>query len=219
MQVDNTPRMPYIQFVTKAVEDRDATEKTGGYVSKDQIFVHVTPQGSKDKIERVAVEWLEQMAFEEKQGRLPEGWYRKYKEFFEDYKQGRETPPDGFSIRDWPAASPAQVESCIRAHIRTVEDLAAANEESLMRIGMGAQALKQKAVAWLAARKDVGQVAERLASLEAENKTLKSSNETLQGQVRDLLNRVDVLIKAASGAKSTPQAEAVGGNAGDLLDD
>jgi hypothetical protein len=68
-----------------------------------------------------------------------------YQQALENYKQSRETPEQGIAIKDWPGASPAQIKTLLDINVRTVEELAAANEETLMRIGMGGRALKQKA--------------------------------------------------------------------------
>jgi predicted RecB family nuclease len=48
---------------------------------------------------------------------------------------------------------PAQIKTLLDINVRTVEELAAANEETLNRVGMGGRALKQKAIIWLESSK------------------------------------------------------------------
>jgi len=142
-------RPPYVTFEVQAVEDRAESEKVGHYVSKDVHFAIITPQGSKDRIVRQVDEWLTQSEQQVQEMRLPETWLKHYKALYAAWREGVAAPVNGTSIRDWAGLSPSQVENLTRARVLTVEDLAAANEETLARIGMGGRSLKDRAVTWL----------------------------------------------------------------------
>ena len=189
-------RPPYVTFEVRGEEDRAASIEAGHFVAKDVVYAIITPQGSKDRIERLAKDWLENMQAEVQSGRFPAEWLTRFKEMYKAWEEGRELPLSGTSVTQWPAASPAQVKQLQTVHIRTVEDLATCNEETLSRLGMGGRALKQKAVEWLAASKDVGKVAEEMASLKTLNAGLLERNSQLEAQLRDLSARVDALAPA-----------------------
>ena len=87
-------------------------------------------------------------------------------------------------------------------HIRSVEDLAAANEEVLARIGMGGRALKQRAVDWLTSAGSTGKASEELSALKASNENLQARNEQLETQLRELAAKVEALSGDKPAAKS-----------------
>ena len=167
-------RPPYVRFETRAIEDRDASLATGHYVAKDLDYALITPQGSKDVVERVVSEWFENLDAQVQQQRFKREWADGYKANYEAWKKGEEIPESGTAIKLWPAASPSQVKALLNARVRTVEDLAAANEQTLAQIGMGGRALKQRAVEWLEASSNIGKQAEQMAALKVENEDLKT---------------------------------------------
>lgn len=179
-------RPPYVTFEMRAVEDREATIAEGRYVAKDVAFTIITPQGSKDRIERVASEWFAQLGQQSAEGRFPIEWKKAFEASFADWLAGNEPALNGTDVRNWPAVSPSQVTALRNARVYTVEDLAAANEETLGRIGMGGRALKERANQWLASAVDVGKTAERAAALEAEVADLRKANQALADQVAQL---------------------------------
>lgn len=202
MEIHEGPaRPPYVRFETRPVEDRVASIEAGHYVAKDVDYALITPHGSKDCIERVVAEWLPQLDQQAAEGRIPVEWPRAFKEGYRAWKEGREAPLSGLAVEQWPVASPAQVKSLLNAKIRTVEDLAQANEESLARIGMGARALKNKAIEWLSAAAGQGRLAERLSALETALADAKARNEELASRNAALQAQVDAL-KPKETAKS-----------------
>ena len=172
-------RPPYVTFEFRAEEDRAASIEAGHYVSKDVPFVLVTPMGSKDRHESPADEWFARREQDAAEGRFPREWLSAFKGAFAEWKAGREIPLNGTSVANWPVASPSQVKMLLDLKVRTVEDLAEANEETLNRLGMGGRTLKQKAQDWLASASDMGKVSEQLAGLRADNEALKQRNEQL----------------------------------------
>lgn len=188
-------RPPYVSFETKSIEDRAASIEAGLYKTRDVDFAHVTPQGSKDRIERNVAEWFEALESQVAQGRFKREWLTGFRESYKAWKDGRELPLKGTPILTWPVLSPSQVKSVLDAHVRTVEDLAAANEETIARIGMGGRALKDKAVSWLSAASGNGKVTEELAALRVKNEAAEARNIALEKQVKELVAKVAALAK------------------------
>lgn len=177
---------PYVVFEQRAEEDRDATIKAGRLVLKDVDYAIIHRAGSKDSVEKIATEWLDHI---EKQSResppmFPPEWVHAYRQRHKQWKDGLEMSPMGFPIRQWAAISKAQAENLAMARVLTVEELAAASEEVMSRIGMGARALKDKAVAWLESSK--GNKGEEVAALRAENADLKAQMHNQEQKLAEL---------------------------------
>jgi hypothetical protein len=183
----------YVRFELRSVEDRTATIEQGHYVGKDVIYAIVTPAGTRDRVENEAEAWLRNVEEGVKQERIPAGWLTYYRQAYEDFKQSRETPEQGTPIIDWPGASPAQIKTLLDINVRTVEQLAAANEETLQRIGMGGRALKQKAIIWLESSNDQGKVAEEIAKLRVENEELKARDAEREIRLQTLERNLEAL--------------------------
>lgn len=190
-------RPPYVQFELRAVEDRAASIQTGHYVAKDLAFAIITPAGSKDRIEKIAEDWLRDMAEQVRQERLPAEWLAHYKTLYTAWKEGQDLPENGTPIRTWAVVSPAQIEMLMALRIRTVEDLASANEEAIARMGMGGRTLKQKAADWLSSAASTGRGVEAAASLRAENEALKLEVDRLKSAVASMERTVLKLTETA----------------------
>lgn len=193
-------RPPYVQFERRPEEDRNASIEAGHYVAKDVNYALITPMGSKDKIERVATEWLANIERECGEGRFPRNWLEAFKAAYAAWEKNLELPETGSPIIDWPALSPAQVKMLLNWNVRTIEDLSVANEETITRLGMGGRALKQRAVDWLATAKDSGKVAEEVSSLRAANTDLVKANEDLRERLT-ALERIAEASKGSGGKK------------------
>lgn len=176
-------RPPYITFMKMPVEDRDASQKAGHVVYKDIDYVVITPSGSRDRIERVASEWFDKIKQDVREGRCPGAWLTEFEQAYKMWKEGQEIPLNGTSLVTWPVATPAEIKTLLAINVRTVEDLAAANAETLQRIGMGAMTLKQRATDWLKNAEGPGKLNAEMAALRADKEALltvvKSQNERL----------------------------------------
>lgn len=188
-------RPPYVTFEVRAEEDRAETIKTGVYSVKNVDYAIITPQGSKDRIERVVDEWFPHLEQQVREDRFNPVWLDGFKTRYRIWKEGNEIPENGHAIVNWPAASPAQVKTLLAGGVRTIEDLAAANEEVLARLGMGARALKNRAVEWMAASKNGGSHAEEIAALKQQNADLQLRIDSLIDQIAryaPLLDKLDL---------------------------
>jgi len=154
-------RPPFVEFYENPIEDRAASIAAGHYVGRDVTYVKVTPMGGNLVHEDVAEDWLK------RKESVRDPFAHHFKELFRAYKDGIKLPENGIPIKTWPVLSPAQVKLCISLHILTVEDLAALGEEGLRRLGIGAQAMKQKAIEYINAANGTGKITEEIAALKA----------------------------------------------------
>lgn len=184
---------PYVSFEVRSVEDRDATIRTGIYSAKDVNYAIITPSGSKDRVERVADDWLQHITDESRRQRFNPQWVEYYKLMYKNWKEGLEIPLSGRPLRDWPGLSPSQLRMLQEIHILTIEDLRDATEEALQHMGPGARALKQRAAAFLEASVDHGQIAEEVNALRVRNDELATQNASLEAQVQALAKRLEKL--------------------------
>jgi hypothetical protein len=184
-------RPAYVRFETRAIESKAMSMEAGRAVCVDVDFALVTPPYSKDLVEIKADQWLMNAKNNVKNGRIPQKWLDYWLGSFEAFKEGKETPLDGMPIKDWGAITPAQIKNLLAIQIRTVEDLAAVNDQGLRRIGMGAQELKRKAVNWLKTVEDHGSVTLEITKLQAENEQLKVANADLTDKNKVLMGKLE----------------------------
>lgn len=143
-------RPPHVVFERRAEEDRQASIEQGRYVARDADYAIVTPAGSKDRVERLVSDWFSMLAGEVRSERWPQAWLDQLKAGYEAWKLGQTPPESGTPLTTWPALSPAQVKNWQQISIRTVEELAEANEETLSAYGMGSRDMKARAGLFLA---------------------------------------------------------------------
>ena len=178
-----------MRFKRVAVRDHAKSTDAGYEVTRDEDFACIPPPGSRDCVEKVAAEWLREIEAKSRNG--DQGWLFEFVQGFrmayEQYLQQNEMPPMGTPVRGFPLLQPSEQQRCLSANILTVEDLAAANEQSLSRIGMGARAMSEKASTWLRSRDDgSAKVASENVNLRAENDRLKDQLAKAQESIRDL---------------------------------
>lgn len=183
-------KAPFIMFERRPMEDREKSITEGRYVARDVDFVLITPHGSKDQIERVVKEWFEYLEQQVREQRFDPGWLKGYRRAYQDWIEGKEVPPEGTPIINWPIVSPAQVKMLQDLHILTVEVLANSNEEVIRRLGMGGRALVDKAKDFLKAASGPGKLSEEIGALriqlerqEEQMKNLAEANQQLRSQV------------------------------------
>lgn len=194
-------RPPYIRFERRPVERRDVV---GNVTWDDKDYILITPQGSKDVVEKQCDEYFPQLRRQVKDGQFPGSWYEAYTQTYKAWKEDQDPPIFGTSIRNWAAASPAEIKILTALGVVAVEDLAQANEEMIARIGMGGRGLKQRAKDYLEAANGIAPVVQRL---EAAVQTI----ERLEFRMKEQDEELRILrITSAKGA----QAQAVIDNSG-----
>lgn len=192
-QQDEKP--PFVRFTIRQQEDRESSITNGYYTTKDVHFALITPRGSKDCIEVRLDDYLRNMQDSVRQGRFKQTWLDEIRASYEAWKKGEEIPENGFPLKNWPLLSPAQLTNLLAINVRTVEELAQANEETVTRLGMGGRALSHKAREWLNAQGDSGKAAEQITKLTVELTAAKERSALLEKQVLELAEQVKQLSK------------------------
>lgn len=183
-------RPPFVRWEVRNAVDRQASIEAGHTVYGDVDFALITPMGSRDTVERVVSEWFEQLTEQVKQERFDPDWLAGYKQSYQNWKNDKEDVIDGTPIRQWPVATPSQIKAMTDLRVRSVEDLASANEELITRLGMGGRALVDKARDWLKAASGTGKLVEELSAQRVLIQNLTQANAKLSS---DLAEAVAVL--------------------------
>lgn len=197
--MSDAPRPPFVRFEVRSIEDRNASIAAGHYVGTDVIYALVTPAGSKDCVEKIATDWLQGIKEGVDQDRVPALWYQEYKAALKMFEESRETPEFGTPITQLAFLTPSQGKVCLDINVRTVEELADANEETLQRIGMGSRALKQQAQAWLDSL-DQSATAKELEALRVTNAELVARDFEREKELADLKAAVAAITAEKVGA-------------------
>ena len=189
-------RPPYVRFEQRTEEDREATIASGGPKMRDVAFVVVMQPGSKDTFEQQADLWLEYIAKCAEQGGYPPEWSEHFHREYANWKAGMQTGELGMAIREWASLTKAQAENLIACNVRTVEDAAAMNEQTMQRYGMGSREIKNKALAYLESR-EANKGAELITALRAESANKDARIDSLEKRVAELAS----MVEATSGRK------------------
>ena len=185
------PRIPFIRFEQRPIEKRT---ESGELRYEDVDFAMITAQGSKDTTEKIVAEWFPQIKQAARDGMYPPGWIPVFEEMYKLWKETRQDPVIGTPVKNWPAISPSECKILLHSGVRSIEDLAEANEEFLGKIGMGARRLKQLAIDWVQANKTN-------APLVAQLDSMRQALELQGQQIKDLLAANASLAREAEQAK------------------
>ena len=178
-------RPPHVVYERRAEEDRTASIEQGRYVSRDVDYAIVTPAGSKDRVERVVADWFLMLAGEVKAERWPQAWLDQLRAGYESWTRGQTPPESGTPLSTWPALSPAQVKNWAQIGIRTIEELADANEETLSAYGMGSRDMKSRAGLFLEnAKSDSGPLVAKLRAAEELIASMEVRMKSMEAQLQ-----------------------------------
>jgi len=213
----NIVKPPFVSFERVGVYDREKSEETGYYCTKDVDYIYVTPAGTKDRYPFIAERFIaDKKALSAKGDPYWSKYWEPIKKSYEAWKNGQDVPVDGTPIKAWPLLSPARQKVWEHANFRTVEEMAEANEEGLANVGMGARAEKEKARSWLKTRADTSKVASDNAGLKEK---LEAAEERLQANedlIRQLKSQLDRLSNARIAADPVEEGEEI--SAAEILD-
>ena len=178
-------RPPHVVYERRAEEDRAASIEQGRYVSRDVDYAIVTPAGSKDRVERVVSDWFLMLAGEVKAERWPQVWLDQLRAGYDSWTRGQTPPESGTPLSTWPALSPAQVKNWAQIGIRTIEELAEANEETLSAYGMGSRDMKSRAALFLEnAKSDSGPLVAKLRAAEELIASMEVRMKSMEAQLQ-----------------------------------
>ena len=186
-------RPPYVTFEYKPIEDRDGTIAAGHPVFKNVAYAMIYPAGSKDRVEIEAEQWFSNLRQRAEEDRIPDTWPGEFRKMYERWLNNEAIPENGFPLKLWPGIDPSTVKTCLSFSIRTVEDLAEANEEMINRLGMGGRSLVAKAKAYLKTSIEVGTSVEAIEALKVRNAELQMQVTNQAEQISLLKARLDSL--------------------------
>lgn len=114
------------------------------------------------------------------------------------YEAGEQSKATGYPLEQWRGVDEAMIRELNHKRIYTVEQLASVSDSNLANIGMGARELVAKAKAFIEVMKDT-EAATRYA---AQFEQMKSENDLLQEQNRELASRLQALEDRLSDKKT-----------------
>lgn len=177
------PRLPYVQFRVEALEVKD---EDGHITYKNKYWADVVPAGGKDIVVKDAEEWISQLRNKgETRGPFDANaseyrvWHEHFSKLFAQYKAGEEMTVSGTPLRAILAFTKAEIAQAEGVRIYSLENLAAANEEEMRNMGIGARAMKDKATQLLSS-KGANHLAE-------ENSALRVKLEALEARIEDMV--------------------------------
>lgn len=176
----------YPKFETRAVPDENASKEAGRTIYKDEDWVSLRVDANTT-VEKPAEEWFADMADKARNGKTDPITFEAYKKIYASFKEGKEAPLNGTDIRLWPQVTKAQAENLIQLGIRTVEDMAVADDNTIRRITHGGRDLQNKAKAYLESRE--GKAAEKIVDLEKKVTELAEQNEKLLKALEENLQK------------------------------
>lgn len=199
---------PWVEFKTISVEDHAKTQETGAKAFKDVDMALIYPAGSKDCVEKVAVEWLEQIKRQAANGLYDEGWARDFALHYKRWKEGQEEILAGTPLVVLKGVGPSQIEQCKIARIHTVEALAQANEGQISLMGMGGRALKQQAMDYIqstsGSKEAIESLKAQLAEKDAAIADLQAKNTAKDAMLASFESRL-ALLEAAKPKRGRPK--------------
>ena len=177
----------YVEFELRAEEDRNESMKTGYPVFHDIEIAIITMPGGNLVVDKVVSaellnEWKRGIP-----GRKPPSPFATAA--YEAWKDGREAPVNGIDLKNWPGVTPAQLKMCQGCNIRTVEDLAESNADSIRKMGMGGVALKDKAISYLKSA-GLNKNSEEVSALKVEMESLREAVTKRDLQIEKLMEQL-----------------------------
>lgn len=199
---------PHVRFEVRAQEDRAASIEAGRKVYKDVVWVIITPSGGRDVVENVAEQWLANIRDRAQVGQYDPEWVEHFQKMFSLFKDGQELPEDGTALRMCTTIfTPAEIETCLAANIRTLEALANASEEALGRLNMMGRALKLRAQEAIRIGEGKGD-ALKVEALVLENTELKNKVTDLTAIVGEMREQLALLSGGEKPVSRRKAAEA-----------
>jgi len=178
---------PYIDYRNDVKENRAETIKAGRIMYDNVVIVSLTPMGdNKTIVEKEVGDWLAHLGERLHNKQISQKYYDFCTQHYAAWSEKRELPAQGTPLQTWPQIDKAQIENVLNANIRTVEDLANANDEGLQLIGMGGRALKEKAKTYLKSATDHGAVTEKVSSLESQLQTAQDDKKIMEDRLHEL---------------------------------
>lgn len=185
-------RPPYVRFEEREMGiDAAASEKAGRPIPRVVVMACITPHASKDIVEKIAEEWLDQIKAKALRGEYPLEWANHFRAAYKEWQEGNELPREGTPIKTWQMVSREQANRCHTIGYTTVEDLAQVPDSGLGQIGLDGRYLRDLARGWIQEASDKGVNARALADANVRIDDLERSNAELRQQLQGLKAQMD----------------------------
>jgi hypothetical protein len=197
---------PYLDFSLTAKRMVKTVKGKTEIYYEDCEIVTITPMGdNKTQVIKECGEWLDHLKYRHHHHMISDNYLRFSENSYNAWKERREAPINGMPLEECAVLTPAEIQMVRQANIRSVEDLANANDEGLQQIGMGARNLKRKATTYLENAKDHGAVSEKMSSLEVELGSAQEENIKLS----ERLQALEYQLAARPPVDASEQPEAI----------
>lgn len=185
-------RPPFVRFEEREFGiNQEASEKAGRPIPRVVIMACITPAGSKDVVEKIAEEWLDQIKAKALKGEYPLEWSNFFRTAYEEWKKGNELPREGTPVKTWAMATAEQRRRLVEIGYTTVEDLAQLPDSALGQIGLDGRYLRDLARGWITEAMDKGVNARRLADQQVQIEELERQNADMLSQIRALRAQIN----------------------------
>jgi len=161
-----------VKFYHDSIPDGVATKAEGRPMFKEVEMIDIRVPGQRDGIARPASERDK----------------KRFPQHYQAFKNRTEAPVDGTPLAEWPLVSRSFAEQLSFLNVKTVEQLADLNENTMHQIP-GVMNYKQKAKDWLEYTKDeavVSKLRDEIDERDAKIEELTSNLETLLARVETL---------------------------------
>jgi len=180
-------RPPYVRFEERELGiDLEASEKAGRPIPRMVVLACITPHASKDVVEKVATEWLEQIHQKAIRGEYPPEWSQHFKAQYEEWKRGNELPRTGTPVKTWQMLTREQAARCHLLGHTTVEDLAQVPDSGLGQLGLDGRYMRDLARNWIQEGTDKGANTRALADANVRIDDLEKANAELRHRLAAL---------------------------------
>lgn len=155
-----------VRFYNKPIKDNYKSLQEGRPIFMDVTYVEIMTPGS-------ALNIIDVPARKQHEFRFPKQWA-----IFKNSQSDEQIV--GTRVDEWPLVTRAQAEELKGSKFFTVEQIAGASDEQLQRLGMSAQMLKQKAIAYLAKANDTAQTQKQVEELAKRDQQISDLTATVQ---------------------------------------
>lgn len=186
-------RPPFVRFEEMEMGiNAQASQEAGRPIPRVIVMACITPHGSKDVVEKVADEWIEQVHQKSLRGEYPLEWVAFFRASYAEWKKGNDLPREGTPVKTWQMCTREASKRLVAVGITTVEDLAEFPDSNLSVIGMDGRYLRDMARGWINESKDKGANTKALADA---NVKLEELHATI-GRQSERIERLEARLEA-----------------------
>lgn len=164
------------RFFQESVEDKEQTAIIGQLVYKAVDMVELRAMGSKDFVNKR----VDKIKLHDAK------MWSRLKPHYEAWQKGQELPLEGTPLEEWSLISAHHCRTLKEHGIRTVEQLAIINDETMKLIPMEGRKLQQRAAAYLSADRTAERSAVAITELKDQMNRMQAALEASEAMNREL---------------------------------